>query len=424
MLKGMIAKHTAEREILDEIRRNIVEDDFDIMDAKGLTGESEDARLVELESRSTANVELAKKITSAQAFAKSEGSPAFESPSVVAKVATPRDNVAGPITISNAKREFGRLVYNNPSFQARKEAGGKFHISLESAESFELMRTTFVAVASGNNFVDGIDRIGNMRSELGALALFTFRPVAGEVMRFRRVTTSTVVSPTAPDTASETTAVITEDTEQVRKVNASIPISRHVVEDDMSSVDQIVEDLIYSYGVQILTGILQGDNTGEQWNGLETQFTGTNTEAVTAGEHILLGTNEGLELLMGTVASRGSMPDTILLNYPTAVKCYQANRLNNFALSDFTSFPFGGVMGARAFPTSYMGSNVGIIGNFQQERIYIGMARTMEIMSSTEEEFSLDNVVYRISGRGNVALRHPNSFLELTATNEYDTTTP
>lgn len=458
-LSEMIEKYNAERKWLESVRKAAGEDEFDIMAFEGFTAPAvaepaapaadadeaaksaydeahkafkaaEAARYAEIAKRQEDNATLLAEKERQESIEKMDiGEPMVDKKP--AQVKMRKDSTGETVTVEafNAQKALGNRLWQEPEWQNRKQVskkGNKFSLSLDkdSQADFELVKATLTNTRSGTDYTDEIDRYPNIRSATGALDMFPVKRTTNDTIRYRKVTRSTVIAGVDRDTGSETSITITQSELPSKKLLATLPVSNDYMEDDEMAMDQVTDDLMRSMRIKMLTEVMQGDpDVGAGWTGMGSDTLGLTAVAIAASTNIFTGVAatqaNGLDNLIDVLADYGVHPSHFLCNFATARKVYQESRKNGFALPEFMRYPYGGSSGVPAVPTSYAGTNLAYIGNWDVDYIYVALRADMEIESSEHNEFELDNTVLRATARGNLVVPQPGAFRKITATNNF-----
>ena len=202
-------------------------------------------------------------------------------------------------------------------------------------------------------------------------------------------------------------------TVEKQSIGVYTPIDNELAQWSPSMVAGTIDALVIDQDDELETQLMMGDNSGNNWHGIVTQTTASQTYTATSPPT----TYGAVRSHIGQMQLLGLSPTAILMRQEDADKVYSYLLNLSFAHPDLFVGPDGGVKGIPIRITSKIPANNILIvtGQPNHTQAVMGGGRRVEI--STEALFLTNQLAVRVIDNGNVALYLPVSNRRLAGTN-------
>ena len=264
----------------------------------------------------------------------------------------------------------------------------------------------------------------NMVSEPGAIKFF-HRPEAP---------TTSAAAPTRARGATLTQRNVTWDrvTLTKRSLGNWMPIAHEDINDNAGVMAAAAEQLMVDVKYQIVYQLFQGDNTGQNWDGLDRQLaTGSGLEQNTSVQAGPTGTPpainnpdevhplQAINEVMTRIWERGMFPTVIFCNRTDYIRIRAQQRIERYLQPDYKTYPMGDVDGVPLCLTDQLPANTLIVADTDPRNMEIVMGQDIVTAVSDDFMFADNERSIRIVCYGNFALYRPLAAWKLTSTNNF-----
>lgn len=216
-----------------------------------------------------------------------------------------------------------------------------------------------------------------------------------------------------------------------RSLGSWMPINYEDVNDNAAFAAVAAEQLMIDIRLLMVQQMLQGRNTGDEWQGLSGALTttsglGQNTAPVpmpagTAPNYTNTEAIHPVQALVNAMVQiwqRGMFPTAIFLGATDYVKINYQQRLERYLQTDYRNFPMGDVQGVPLVLTDQLPANEIIIADLSPQNAEIVLGQELQIGMSDDYRFANNQRAIRVVTYGNLAIYRPLAFWKLTATNQ------